>query len=72
MEAGHEYVVRLGDRTDPDGSIPFASAKELVRCKNCRYWNNEETTCWYHNMLTGSKFYCERAEKKAGEQDDKR
>lgn len=37
MEAGHEYIVRLGKRIDPDGSIPFAFVKELVRCKDCKH-----------------------------------
>ena len=71
MEPRREYIVKMGNDADFDGNIPIESAKELVRCKNCRYWNMEETTCWYHNMLTGSKFYCERAEKNGGEQDDK-
>lgn len=66
----HEYIVKMGNDVDFDGNIPIASVKELVRCENCRYWNREETNCWFHDgMLTGSKFYCAKAEKKDGEQD---
>lgn len=67
MKPKHEYIVKMGNDADFDGNIPIASAKELVRCEDCRYWSMEETFCWFHDMLTGSKFYCAKAEKE-GEQ----
>lgn len=72
MEAGHEYIVRLGKRIDPDGSIPFASAKELVRCKDCKYCeypDAEKEWCKKGHIYRGATWYCADGERKDGDQD---
>ena len=68
----HEYIVKMGNDVVVDWIIPTSSTNKLVRCDDCRYWNAEKTYCWFHNVLTRSKFYCAKAEKKEGEQDEAR
>ena len=70
IKEGHEYIVKIGEKINFDGSFPTESVTELVRCKDCKHRNGYECN---HIMLGNTKcgvkddWFCADGERKDGD-----
>ena len=48
------YIAGLRGAVNAINEIPKADAVEVVRCKDCKHYDNSEGICWCH---LNSKFY---------------
>ena len=70
-----EYLIK-DDALHIIDSIPAADAVEVVRCKDCRYWqdNNDgyphEECRWGHGETPDANDFCSYGERKGGSDND--
>lgn len=60
---GKEYIVKVTN----DGEC--VTMQELVRCRNCEYWDEGECFCYDSIPLTKPSGFCDRATRKDHETD---
>lgn len=56
-----DRIVRIDDV-----GCTFDYLEEIVRCKDCKWWNGEKQECmeWYDSPYAPADGYCFRAERK--------
>ena len=67
-----EFIITCDSELKPDGSYDVKRFRELVRCKDCKYWKRRECgtygTCESENMnMAGffdSDWYCADGERR--------
>ena len=42
LKADTEYIFKTGNTISYDGTIPLKQMQEIVRCKDCKHWGEEE------------------------------
>lgn len=68
-----EYIVKIADDVTEDDDVLYGKpAKELIRCKDCKYWqtNTQFCTRWsapFATQHTSPNWYCADAERKDGD-----
>lgn len=66
-----EYIAVVDDR---DGATSFVSTEPIVRCKDCKHWNDFYSKCtkWtvdtYEQAQTNADDFCSYGERKGNEQ----
>lgn len=71
-----EYIVKPYNDDDEETIIREWHPEELIRCKDCRYWDkghteeceNSDSVC-FHNGWCLPEFFCGDGEEKDGEQE---
>ena len=58
-----EFIIKIHDKPDIMGGYSLIEkAKELIRCKDCK-WNNGYTGCDKYLIPHGGDWFCADAEK---------
>ena len=64
-----EYIIPIGEEAKDFDEIfigVLRKHKELIRCKDCKWWKAEKEECveWYDSPYAPAEGYCFRAERK--------
>lgn len=70
-----EYIITCKDDPNDDGSFDVLKQKELVRCKDCKYWWIDDQSNFCHNEFglyddTLEKDFCSNGVKRGEEKDE--
>ena len=81
LKADTEYIFKTGNTISYDGTIPLKQMQEIVRCKDCKYWevrtsNETAGKCMCCDKSTGyescffsfSDDFCSYGERKGGDE----
>lgn len=47
--------------------VPTVDSESVVRCKDCRYWDNPDYNCWCKFVTTDESDYCSQGVRKDAE-----
>ena len=63
-----EMIARVGDRLMQSGLESVClTGEELVRCKDCKHWEQQTGHCPYNSIFTHSEWFCADGEKDDGQ-----
>ena len=62
-----EYIVK---ESGYPGRLETKIVDELIRCKDCRHWREQELCGIWDQYISNGDFYCGCAKRKEGEADE--
>lgn len=59
-----EFIITCESELQNDGSYKIKRYRELVRCKDCKHWEQSNGHCPFNSIFTNEDWFCADGERK--------